>query len=35
MLEQPTRAINHNKRCAFIGASDARIIIGIDEKRAK
>ena len=27
MLEQPTQAINHIERRAFIGGSDARIII--------
>jgi predicted phage-related endonuclease len=28
MLEQPTQATNHIERRAFIGGSDARIIMG-------
>ena len=31
MLEQPTQAINHIERRAFIGGSDARIIMDGDE----
>jgi hypothetical protein len=31
MSEQPTPAINHIERRAFIGGSDARIIMGDDE----
>jgi predicted phage-related endonuclease len=31
MLEQPTQAINHIERRAFICGSDAHIIIGDDE----
>ena len=27
MLEQPTQVINHNERRAFIGGSDARIVM--------
>ena len=30
-LEQPTQVINHNERRAFIGGSDARIVMGRDE----
>jgi predicted phage-related endonuclease len=31
MLERPTQAINHIERRAFIGGSDARVIMGDDE----
>jgi len=31
MLEQPAQAINHIERRAFIGGSDARIVMGRDE----
>jgi hypothetical protein len=31
MLEQPTQAINHIKRRAFISGSGAQIIMGADE----